>query len=313
MRFFVLIHLLISRFVVADESLNRYDFSGPGMATTFRISCYCEQQQKASQAVQKCYERIAELNARFTDYDPASELMRLCAPDAVMPHSVSEPLYEILKRSVTLANLTEGAFDPTCGNLSHLWRRSKRIGRLPPQDRLALAIAATNWKRIQFNDKAKAVSLSPGTLIDLGGIAKGWAADECLKILKQYGITRAIVQAGGDTVAGEAPPEKEGWEVILTPDKLHKTPILLRQRAVSTSGDLYQFVEIEGVRYSHIISPRTGLGLTQRIACSVIAGDCATSDALATAMCVLGEEAGKKWAKSFPDIEVRFTKGNGSP
>jgi thiamine biosynthesis lipoprotein len=313
MRCLAFFHLLIGSFATAGDLLHRYDFSGSGMATTFRISCYCEEQGNASRAVQKCYERIAELNARFTDYDPASELMRLCAPDASMPYAVSEPLYAILKKSVALANMTHGAFDPTCGHLSHLWRRTKRTGRLPPQDRLALAIASTDWKRIRVQEDARMVLLSPGTLIDLGGIAKGWAADECLRILKQEGIPKAIVQAGGDTVAGEAPPGQKGWEVMLTADKLSKTRILLCQRAVSTSGDLYQYVEIDGVRYSHIISPRTGLGLRERIACSVIAPDGATSDALATALCVMGKEAGQKWARQFPEVEVRFTKVNASP
>ncbi len=313
MRFLGFLYLLIGSFATAGESLNRYDFSGAGMATTFRISCFCEDQEKANRAVQKCYERISELNSRFTDYDPASELMRLCAPEALMPFAVSEPLYEILKKSVALADMTHGAFDPTCGHLSHLWRRTKRTGRLPPKDRLALAMAATDWKRIRFQEGKTNISMVAGTLIDLGGIAKGWAADECLKILQQQGIQIAIVQAGGDTVAGEPPPGRDGWEVVLTADQINKKNILLRQRAVSTSGDLYQYVEIDGVRYSHIISPRTGLGLRERIACSVIAPDCATSDALATAMCVMGEDAGKNWVKQFPNIEVQFTKLNGSP
>lgn len=288
--------------------LLRHDFSGPGMATVFRIACYAEDAQAAAAAAERCYQRVAELNARFTDYDPASELMRLCAPGNPMPAAVSEPMFDLLLRARELAEATGGAFDPTCGHLSHLWRRSKRTGRLPPSDRLAQGILATDWHRITLVPEGRKVRLAPGTLIDLGGIAKGRAADECLRLLKECGITRAVVQAGGDTVAGDPPPGQAGWEVVLRTGSSLETRIRLAGRAVSTSGDLHQFIELDGRRYSHILSPRTGLGLTERIACSVIAPDCTTSDALATAMCVLGEEAGMRLASRLPGVEVRFSR-----
>lgn len=288
--------------------LQRHDFSGPGMATLFRIACYAEDAQAAAAAAERCYQKVAELNARFTDYDPASELMRLCAPGTPMPATVSEPMFDLLHRACELAEATGGAFDPTCGHLSHLWRRSKRTGRLPPADRLAQGITATDWHRITLVPEGRRVSLAPGTLIDLGGIAKGRAADECLRVLKECGITRAVVQAGGDTVAGDPPPGQTGWEVVLRSGSSRETRIRLAGRAVSTSGDLHQFIELDGRRFSHILSPRTGLGLTERIACSVTAPDCTTSDALATAMCVLGEEAGMKLASRLPGVEVRFSR-----
>lgn len=288
------------------EDLPRYDFSGPGMATTFRISCHAKDAATAEQATEACFKRIGELNAIFTDYVPTSELMRLCAPGALYPMRVSAPLYDILQQAQQLAEKTQGAFDPTCGHLSQLWRRAKRQGKLPPSDRLKKAIEATDWRRITLHPKSRSVSLKAGTLLDLGGIAKGYAADECQRILKEHGITQAVVQAGGDTAVSDAPPRKHAWPVTLRADAQHETSIALTQQAVSTSGDLYQFVEIGGQRFSHIISPRTGFGLTTPIACSVIAPDCTTSDALATAMCVLGQAEGLKIAASLKDIEVRF-------
>lgn len=291
---------------VQAEELQRFDFSGPGMATTFRIACYAENQEQAANATDACFRRIAELNAIFTDYDPTSELMRLCAPESIYPRTVSAPLYDLLKRALTLAEQTQGAYDPTCGHLSNLWRRSKRQGKLPPAERLQKAIAATDWRRVTLHPGSAEVSLTAGTLIDLGGIAKGYAADECLRVLKQQGITRAVVQAGGDTAVGDPPPGESGWEITLRTDAQVETKVRLANRAVSTSGDLYQFIELEGRRYSHILSPKTGLGLTKHIACSVFASDCTTSDALATAMCVLGRESGEKIASTLKGVEVRF-------
>lgn len=291
--------------------LQRFDFKGGGMATTFRISLYAKDKAEAEAGAEACFQRIAQLNGIFTDYDPTSELMRICAPEAKYPVKVSAELFDVLQRACDLAAKTDGAFDPTCGNLTQLWRRAKRLGKLPPQDRLRQAMAATNWRAIQLNSKTQSVSLAPGTLIDLGGIAKGYAADECLRLLKQRGLSHAVVLAGGDTVAGAPPPGQEGWEIKVrtftqpnSEEDLETVP--LAGQAVSTSGDLYQFVEIAGVRYSHIVDPKTGLGLTQRIACSVFAPDCTTSDALATAMCVMGKEKGERLASSLPGVKVRF-------
>lgn len=305
---YLLLSWLLSISIAIGAPLQRHDFSGPGMATTFRIACYAEDKATAEKATEACFKRIAELNAIFTDYDPTSELMRLCAPEAKYPIKVSEPLFDLLQRARSFAEATQGAFDPTCGHLSNLWRRAKRQGKLPPADRLQQAIAATDWRRITLNPESRSVTLQPGTLLDLGGIAKGCAADECLRVLKQHGITRAIVLAGGDTAIGDPPPGETGWPVILRTDAKNESQMRLANSAVSTSGDLYQFTEIEGRRYSHIISPKTGLGLNERIACSVIAPDCTTSDALATAMCVLGQAKGEKLAAQIPGVKVLFPK-----
>jgi thiamine biosynthesis lipoprotein len=299
--------ILLLSLAATQAEMVRYDFSGPGMATTFRIACYAGDKATAEKATDACFQRIAQLNALFTDYDPTSELMRLCAPEVKYPMRVSAEMFDILTRAVKLAEQTQGAFDPTCGHLSQLWRRAKRHGKLPPAERLAKAIEATDWRRITLHAESSGVTLVEGTLLDLGGIAKGYAADECLRVLKQHGITRAVVIAGGDTAVGDPPPGESGWEVTLRTDSKHETQIRLANRCVSTSGDLYQFTEIEGRRYSHIISPESGLGLTERVACSVIASDCTASDALATAMCVLGAGKGRELAARWPEVEVRFS------
>ena len=291
----------------AHAELSRHDFSGPGMATTFRIACYAEDKTTAEKATEACFQRIARLNALFTDYDPTSELMRLCSPEAKYPMQVSAEMLDILTRAVKLAEQTQGAFDPTCGHISQLWRRAKRHGKLPPPDRLAKAIKATDWRRITLHAETSSISLVPGTLLDLGGIAKGYAADECLRILKKHGIARAVVIAGGDTAVGDPPPGESGWEITLRTDSKQEKLIRLANRCVSTSGDLYQFTEIDGRRYSHILSPETGLGLTERIACSVIAPDCTASDALATAMCVMGKGTGRELANRWPEVDVHFS------
>jgi len=296
------------------QNPTRFDFSAPLMATTFRISLHAESKKEAEAAAEAAFTHMASLNAVFSDYEPNSELMRLCNTGANKPFTASPALFALVARSLEISRVTEGAFDITCGNLTRLWRRTKRVRKLPPADRLSKALAATDWRAVGLDARTHAITLTkPDMLLDLGGIAKGHAADEGLRILRARGITRALVMAGGDIAIGDPPPGEETWEIKLrtfskpAPAAAETMETArLKHCGVSTSGDLYQFMEIGGVRYSHIVSPKTGLGLTGRVACSVIAPDATTSDALATAMCVLGRESGEKIAAGLPGVRVSF-------
>ncbi len=299
----------------------RFDFSAPLMATTFRISLHADSKAQAEKAADAAFRHIAFLNTVFSDYEPNSELIQLCNAANAAPGTgvkASAALFGLVSRALDIARKTDGAFDITCGNLSNLWRRAKRQKKLPPADRLQQALAATDWQAVRLDAAVRTIAFTrSGMLLDVGGLAKGYAADEGLRILRQHGITRALVMAGGDIAIGDPPPGADAWEIKLrtfskpadtaTGNEEPMETVRLKNCGVSTSGDLYQFTEIDGVRYSHIISPRTGMGLTERIACTAIAPDCATSDALDTAMCVLGQQRGRQViAKFYPDVTVKF-------
>ncbi len=301
--------LFLSALSLTAEPI-RLDFSGPGMGTTFRIALYADAGEKAEAdvAVEVAFQRLAALNAVFSDYEPNSEINRLAAA-APAPWEASPDLLDLGTRAWEIAAQTGGAFDPTCGQLTRLWRSTRQRGKLPPRDRLEKALASTGWRHLQPDPAAGTLTLSkPGLLLDYGGIAKGYAADQMLALLRERGFPAALVQAGGDTAAGEPPGEK-GWPVTLRSGLDDTAPpviLSLAQAAVSTSGDVHQFIEVGGVRYSHIIDPKTGLGLTRRIACAVIAADATTSDAFATALCVLGPDQGRPIAARHR-LTVRWT------
>lgn len=294
--------------LAADPSPLRLDFSGPGMGTTFRIALYTTPEKKtlAEVAVASALQRLAALNTIFSDYEPNSEINRLAAASPA-PWTASPDLLALTRRSLYFAEETQGAFDPTIGQLSRLWRSSRQRQKLAPLDRLQKARSSSGWQHLQIHNKTLTLA-QPGLLLDFGGIAKGYAADQMLAILKGNGFPIALVQAGGDTAAGDAPPSQSGWPITLLTDPNDPSPvkISLANRSVSTSGDLHQFIELDGIRYSHIIDPQTGLGLTRRIACSVIAPDTTTSDALATALCILGPEQGRPIARNLK-LTVRWT------
>lgn len=293
----------------------RFDFESVQMATKFRLSLYADSQNLAEKAADQAFARVAALTAIFSDYEPNSELSRLNAAEAGKPFAASAELVELVARSLELSRLTDGAFDITCGHVTRLWRSMRNRKQLPPPERITAAREKMDWRAVQVDAAAKTITLTkPGMLLDVGGIAKGYAADQVLRLLRErHGITRALVIAGGDIAIGDPPPGAAGWEVKLRTftapidggaEKLDT--VRLHNTAVSTSGDLYRKTTIDGKSYAHIVSPVTGLGLTELVPCSVIAPDATTSDALATALCVLGKEQGSAITAKLPGITVRW-------
>ncbi len=301
----------IASALFAQNDLLRFEFSRPEMGTVFGITLYAESATKAKTASDAAFARVEALNKICSDYLPDSELIRLCQAGEA---KVSDDLFEVVQRSQDIAEMCDGAFDISVGHLTNLWRRSKRKGTLPTEEQLSHAKALTDWRAIVLNTATKQIRLTrPKMQLDLGGIAKGFAADAALRVIEGQGIHRAVVAASGDMAFGDPPPGEPGWEVSLrtfdapeATDKLFK--LKLTRCGVSTSGDLHQSIEINGQRYSHIVDAKTGLGLTRRIACSVIAPDATTSDALATTLCVLGVEAGTELLATQKQIKARFAE-----
>jgi thiamine biosynthesis lipoprotein len=183
------------------------------------------------------------------------------------------------------------------GPVVKLWRRARRTQRLPDPDDLKQALALVGYQKMRLDPRARTVQLLvPGMQLDLGGIAKGYAADEALKVLERRGIQRALVAAGGDIAVSGPPPDAEGWSIGIAPledpDSKPSRYLVLKDAAVSTSGDAEQYVEIDGVRYSHIVDPHTGVGLIGRRSATVVARRGIMADSLTKAVIVPGPERG---------------------
>jgi thiamine biosynthesis lipoprotein len=272
------------------------------MGTKFTVQFYHGKDADPAPAMEAAFARIHALDQMMTDYDPASELSRLSTSSPHdTPVEVSPDLYRILERAREASEATGGAFDVTVGPLTRLWRQARRQKKAPEEAKLKAALAAVGWKHVQLRD-GRVQLARPGMRLDLGGIAQGYAADEALAVLKAKGFARAMVNASGDIRVGDPPPGKEGWKIGLTALDAKQIParfVTLKNAAISTSGDAFQFVELNGQRYSHIVDPATGLGLTTPMSVTVIAPDCTTADALASGLCVMGPERAKKEAKHW--------------
>jgi len=289
----------------ATRPLERFEQRGIEMAVPVRIVVYAPDRKTAHRAVQAALGRIAELNEVMSDYSPTSELRRLCANSGPgKPVPVSDDLWNVLVRAQHFAELSGGAFDVTVGPVVRLWRRARRQHRLPSPERMAEAKPLVGYRLLKLDPKRHAVELlREGMRLDLGGIAKGYAVDEALKTLRRHGIGCALVDAGGDLAVGEAPPERPGWLIgiaALEPRGKPSRCLWLKTAAIATSGDMWQYVQIGGRRYSHIVDPRTGMALTDHSAVTVVAPDCTTADALASAVSVLGPAKGIELIDKFP-------------
>jgi len=302
--------LLVCGFEKRSEPV-RFEFSELHMGTRFRIVLYATDERAAASASSAAFERVGRLDAIMSDYRETSELMRLCKHAGGTKVTVSKDLFRVLEAGQRLAASSNGAFDITVGPVVRLWRRARRTGELPDTQRLANARDSVGYAKVRLDRSTRSVILEKsGMLLDLGGIAKGFAVDEAMAVLKRCGIHRALVAAGGDIGVSAPPPGARGWLIGVAPLESTKEPpsqyLLLRDRAVSTSGDANQYVEIAGVRYSHIVDPRTGIGITGRSSVTIVANDCTTSDGLATAASVLGPSEGSRLIDSTPGAAALF-------
>lgn len=298
--------------------LTRYEFSHPQMGTVFRLVFYTE--KDSAQAVgiaRKAFDAVDSLNASMSDYLPESELNRLCATaGSGQVLRVSDDLWQILKLSDGFSQKSKGAFDVTVGPLTRLWRRARNLKELPDSSRVGEARELVGFQNLVFKKGKKIELTKAGMRLDLGGIAQGYAADRCLKILRQNGISRVLADAGGDIALGDAPPGESGWAVeipdnsegLASSQALIKRTLRLSNCGITTSGAAFRYLDVGGKRYSHIVDPRTGWGLTHRVLATVQAPNATTADAWATAISVLGESGWKKLKQKKLRLRVWLTE-----
>ena len=292
----------------------RYEAERAAMGTRIRIVAWAAPDAgRAQAALESALERVASIERAVSDWLPGSPARRL--GERVGARVPLDPdLLEVLRHSERAHRLTGGAFDPTVGPWTRLWRRAARQGRLPDAAELEAARASIGWEHVELDLEAGTVRVArPGMGFDFGGIAKGWAADEALEVLAEHGLTVALVDAGGDVAVRGVPPGSSGWRVAVG----EAGPVLvLTGGAGATSGDTHRALVHAGTRYGHVLDPRTGRGVTTGVQATVLAPEGALADALASALCVTGPD-GLEWIERLPEVEaevrVRLPSGQLGP
>jgi len=298
-------------------SLQRFEFEQAQMGVPFRIVLYAENETAASTAASAAFARVAELNQVYSDYEDDSELSKLSRTSGSgQAVKVSGELWRLLNVAQAMSRRSDGAFDITVGPLVQVWRRARRQRELPAPEVLAQTRSRVGWRKVILDPRANTAKLLvPNMRLDLGSIAKGRALDEALRVLHKHGLTRALVTGSGDMAIGDPPPARSGWRIELAPLDAPGAPparfLSLRNCGFATSGDLFQHVELGGKRYSHIVDPHTGLGMTDHSLVVIIAPDCLTANSLSTTTCVVGPQRGLALVESTPGASARVTRKPG--
>lgn len=316
MRIALLAALLATTCTFGEEALQRFAFEKAEMGLPFRITLYAPDEKTAKAAADAAFERIAQLNSVLSDYDPDSEISRLSRTHD-REVAVTTDLWNVLERAQSMSERSDGAFDVTVGPLVNLWRRARRKKELPSKELIEEMRARVGWKSLELKSETRSAKLLKLEMrLDCGSIGKAYAVDAALKVLRDRGITRALVGGSGDMAASDPPPGQEGWKIEAAPLDVPGAPksevVLLKNSAIATSGDLFQHVEIDGVRYSHIVNPHTGLGLTDHSLVTILAPDCATANSLSTTVSVLGPERGMKLIEDTPGVAGRILRKPGN-
>lgn len=265
----------------------RLEYSLPLMGTEVAIILYARDSLVAEQAVQSAISRMRELNGTLSDYLINSEVSQL-SKTSNQSVAVSIDLWNVLLTAQNISKLSQGAFDVTVGPLTLIWRKAMRRSKFPDLNLIKTASQVVGYNLIEVNENQPIVELKKSKMrIDLGGIAKGFVADQALKILVSNGFPKAAVDAGGDIALGEAPPNSEGWMIQVFEESSNQTSIYLSDCGIAVSGNTYRNLVHDGVTYSHIVDPRTGLGVTHQRKVAVIAPNAMTADAWASTYSVM--------------------------
>jgi thiamine biosynthesis lipoprotein len=302
--------VLASLLACADPSAAqiRREFTEIHMGMPVRVVLHAPDDPAARAAARAAFSTIAALENVFSDYRAFSELRRLETRAGEWVR-VSEPLFDVLLVARDVAAATGGAFDPTIGPLTSVWREARRRGKVPDGAAVAAARREVGWRMLALDTAARTVRLERGGMrLDLGGVAKGYVLQQALRTLERHGVRAALIEAGGDIVVGMPPPGRAGWAIAGLDEVFTGRAPAFSHTAIATSGATFQYLEVAGVRYSHVIDARSGQPVTTQQRAHVIARDAALADALATALTVLGSAAIPELRARFPGVTMHVVQ-----
>ena len=290
--------------ITSNAQKTRFSFSEQKMGSPLHIIFYAQDSVNANKQARACFELIDSLNHIFSNYDSSSELTSINNNAGIAKNIASPLMWELIMQSKEAYIKSKGAYNIAMGPLTQLWRTVRRLKQFPSQVQIKNKLLLCDFNKIQLNNQDHSIYLpAKGMQLDFGGIGKGYIAQKVVDYLKKEGVTASLVDAGGDIVFGDAPPNKKGWIVgVNQPEKtddLLPEKLQLHNMSVATSGDVYQFIEHDGKKYSHIINPLTGYGVTSLRNVTVIANNGADADWLATACSILPINEAKKLALSL--------------
>jgi thiamine biosynthesis lipoprotein len=282
------------------------------MGTAIRVELWHEDPAMGDTALDAVMEEMHRIDRAMSPFKPESELSRINREAAKSPVPVSEEMFGLLARSIEFSALSEGAFDITFASVGCMF--DYRNGVKPTEEEIAAALPGFDYRHIRLERQGRTIQFArAGVQIDLGGIAKGHAVDNCIALLKERGVKEALVVAGGDSrvlgdrrgrpwMIGIRDPRREDAMVATMP---------LVDAAISTSGDYERYFEADGVRHHHILDPRTGRSATGARSVTIIGPDATTTEGISKSVFIMGPERGIRFAESLPGIDAVIIDAGG--
>ena len=294
-----------------QQHLYHFEATRVSMACVYAIEAYGPDAETLSRAVEDALDEVDRIDRLMSHYKVESPLSRVNREAARHSVTVEPELFDFITDAMRYSRNSGGAFDITVGPLMKAWGFFRGDGRMPSAEELASARRHVGAEHVILNETAKSVGFDDsGVELDLGGIAKGYAVDRAVGLLRERRISAALISAGGSTIyALGSPPGRDGWDVMIqdpvAPQKVART-LRLKDRALSVAGSSEKSFESGGVRYSHIMDPRTGRPVQGILSVAVLASSGTAGDALDDALFVLGPVHSRKYLKKLPGAEVMF-------
>lgn len=295
---------------VSREELGLFD-------TLIEIRAYGK---NAKKAVNQAFDEFRRLHNLLNAYDPNSEISQVNSNAGRAPVKVSSDTLEVVDRALYFARISGGAFDPTVLPLAKLWNVGAENPRVPEEEDIRNALALVDYRKVLVDRENSTIFLEvPGMGLDLGAIAKGYAVDKAVSVLRKNGVNSFLINAGGNVYVSGKKPGETLWRVGIT-DPLADpsgTETYLgiftgTDISVVSSGDYQRYFEVNGVRYHHILDPKTGYPAKNLKGTTVIGVSSTDCDGLSTTLFVVGVDKGKEILSAFPGVGAIFVKADGS-
>jgi len=277
------------------------------MGSNFEITVVAEDSTKANNYIDAAVNEISRIEKLISSWDKASQTSEINRNAGIKPIKVDKELYQLIERSIGVSKLTDGAFDISYASMDNIWKFNGSMKKMPSKDSIKASVEKVGYQNIILNQEASTVFLKlKGMKIGFGAIGKGYAADKAKQLLQNRNVTSGIINASGDMNTWGKQLNGDDWNVAITnPLDKNKAFALLpiTNGAVVTSGNYEKYVYFDGVRFTHIIDPRTGYPSTGIISATVFAPKAELADALATSVFVMGKEAGLNRINQLPNVE----------
>ena len=296
---------------VSSSALHHHAAARMSMACEYAIEAYGRDAEALPRILAEAFDEVDRIDRLMSHYKPDSPLSRINREADRHPVAVPQELFDFIAEAMRYHRESGGTFDITVGPLMKAWGFFRGEGRLPSESELAGARRHVGGVHLTLDPAKRTIAFDEaGVELDLGGIAKGYAVDRVVELLKRREVAAALISAGGSTIyAFGSPPAAAAWTVALQdPTESRKTAFTLglKDRALSIAGDSEKSFEADGVRYSHIMDPRTGRPAQGVLSVAVLTSTGTAGDALDNAFFVLGPEHSRAYLNQLPGTEVIF-------